>query len=281
MAKFLSKQSTDKFIEIMVENSPVLKKISFSKLSTPVCEYPLLQLSRYKTRGVGRNTVATLQNPADVTISFNCQEVVLPLIIPDSYAEDMGTSQAKIANYVARVFALDLQYLFLAGDVDATGAGDKEQLQKTMDGLVKQITSSTNTVDYPANATPLEKIKLLIKALPDNALADPKLEIWIGSAEYTELWDQIANNSAEKALLMKDNKIFYRAKEVIEMPELSKIVVMNPEHIAAGIVRDISIEQQRYPEARGNKVVLSARVDIQAVTDHMVIEGTEEQVPAG
>jgi len=275
MAKLLSQKSADRFIEIMVENAPLLKKISFATLSTPVCEYPLLQLSRYKTRGIGRNVVATLQNPSDVTISFNCKEVVLPLVIPDSYAEDMNTSQTKIANYVARVFALDLQYLFLAGDTTATGITDKIELSKTLDGVVKAVTASGNTVAYPANATPLDKLKLLIKALPDNALADPKLEIWIGSQAYTDLWDQIANNSADKALLMKDNKIYYRAKEVVEIPELSKIVVLNPEHIAGGIVRDITIEQQRYPEARGNKVVLSARVDLQAVTDHMVIEGAE------
>ncbi len=275
MPKLMSKKSTDRFIEIMVENVPLLKKINFTPLSTPVCEYPLLQLSRYKTRGIGRNTVATLQNPTDVTISFNCKEVVLPLVIPDSYAEDMNTSQEKIANYVARVFGLDMQYLFLAGDTTATGSTDKIELSKTLDGLVKQVVASGNTVDYPENATALDKIKLLIKALPDNALADPKLEIWIGSSEYTDLWDEIANNSADKALLMRDNKIYYRGKEVFEIPELSKILVLNPEHVAGGIVRDITIEQQRYPEARGNKVVLSARVDLQAVTDHMVIEGSQ------
>jgi hypothetical protein len=275
MAKLLSKKSADRFIEIMVENSPVLKKISFATLSMPVCEYPLLGISRYKTRGIARNSVASLVNPTDVTISFNCKEVVLPLVIPDSYAEDMNTSQEKIANYVARVFGLDMQYLFLAGDTANEGTADKDLLAKTLDGLVKQVTASGNTVDYPADATPLDKLKLLIKALPDNALADPKLEIWIGSSDYTDLWDSIANNSADKALLMKDNKIYYRSKEVVEVPELSKIIVLNPEHVAAGIVRDMTIETQRYPEARGNKVVLSARVDIQPVTDHMVIEGSQ------
>ena len=45
----LKKQSTDKFIELMVESTPFLKLISFVQLNEPVCSCPLVTLARYKT----------------------------------------------------------------------------------------------------------------------------------------------------------------------------------------------------------------------------------------
>jgi hypothetical protein len=274
----LSKASADRFIEIMVENNPILKLISFEKLNDPVCSYPLLQLSRYKTRSVARNTVATLVNVSDVTISFNAKELVLPLVIPDSYIEDMKSSHEKVANYAARVFGLDLAYLFMNGDTTAEGATDKILLQKSLDGVVKQLTDAAVTVDYAAGSTPLDKIKAIFEELDDNTLADPELKIFIGSSAYTTLWDIIANDSDKKALFLRDGKIVYRGnKEVVEIPELSKIIVMNPGLIAGGMCRDINLEVQRYPEARGNKVVLSCRVDLDVVSGYAKIEGKETE----
>ena len=272
----LQKKSADKFIELMVESTPLLKLISFTTMSDPISSYPLLTLSRYKTRPIGRNTVASLQNVGDIMINFNAKEVVLPLVIPDSYIEDMESSHEKVANYIAKVFGMDMQYLFINGDMDATGSDDKTSLRKALNGITKQIATAGKTVDYPTAATELEKIKILVKALPETTLADPDLKILIGSSAYTSLWDEIANNSDSKALLMQNGVIKYRGKEVIEIPELSKITIINPGHIAGGICRDISIEKQRYPEARGSKVVCSARVDFQVVTEACLMEGDAE-----
>jgi len=268
----LQKKSADKFIEIMKENTPLLKLISFVTMNDPVSSYPLLTLNRFKTRPVNRKEVVALQNVNDIMINFNAKEVVLPLVIPDSYIEDMNTGHERIANYVARVFGLDLQYLFINGNVSATGTDDKAQLQRTMNGIVQQIRTAAKTVTMQANATELTKIEALFKAIDDIYLADPNLKILIGTSAYTSLWHQIATNSSQKALLMNNGTIRYRGKEVIEIPELEKIVVINPDHIVGGICRDITIEQQRYPEARGNKVVCSARVDFQVVTDAALME---------
>ncbi|MDD2650543.1 MAG: hypothetical protein RBS16_01905 [Candidatus Cloacimonadales bacterium] len=271
----LKKNSADRFIKLMTKSSPFLKQITFATLNEPVGSYPLLTLSRYKTRGINRNAIATLQNVSDTTINFNAKELVLPLVIPDSYIEDMNSSHEKVASYVASVFAMDLQYLFLNGDTDEKGTTDIANLRKAMDGIVKQLTAKA--VDYKEDASKLEIIKTLVKALPENALADPDLKIYVGATAYTELWDEIANNSADKALLLNNGKIVYRGKEVIEIPELSKIVIINPNHIVGGICRDITMETQRYPEARGQKVVVSARVDFQVVTDYAVMEGEESE----
>jgi len=268
----LQKKSADKFIEIMKENTPLLKLISFVTMNDPVSSYPLLTLNRFKTRPVNRKEVATIQNVSDVMINFNAKELVLPIVIPDSYIEDMQSSHEKVANYVARIFGMDLQYLFLNGNVASTGTDDKSLLARTMNGIVPQIRESGKTVTMPANASELEKIKTLIANTPDIALADPDLKILIGTSAYTSLWHSIATNSADKALLLHNGKVIYRGKEVVEIPELEKIVLINPEHIVGGICRDITIEQQRYPEARGNKVVCSARVDFQVVTEAALME---------
>ena len=264
----LSKKSADKFIEILIDKTPLLKLINFVVMNDPVSSYPLLTLGRFKTRAVNKNQVAALQNPGEIMINFNAKELVLPLIISDSYIEDMQSNHERVANYVARAFGLDLQYLFVCGDTNSGGGTDKEQLAAAMDGIQTQLVNAGKFQLFDPAKSVLEMIKELFTNMPDLAVADPDLKILIGTRMFTSLWDSIATRSADKALLIKGDKIMYRGKEVIEVPDMSGIVIINPEHIVAGLCRDISIEQQRYPEARGNKVVCSARVDFQVVTEH-------------
>jgi hypothetical protein len=270
----LTKKSADKFIKLMVESSPLLKLISFTPMNDPISSYPLLTLSRYKTRPATAKEVVDMKKVNEIMINFNAKELVLPLIIPDGYIEDMESAHEKVATYVAEVFGMDLQYLFINGDTAATGQGESVELRKAMDGIVKQIATSGRTLKMGANDTVLAKLQALIKKLSSEktVIADPNLKILVGSEAYTSLWDSIATNSDSKALLMNNGAIKYRGKDVIEIPELEKIIVINPGHIAAGFCRDIFIETQRYPEARGNKVVCSARVDFQVVTEAALME---------
>lgn len=285
MTKLISGISTDKFLEIMQNAAPFLKEISFNKADSPTGSYPIPSLARYKSRMMsGRNQVANLTNMNDYTINWNLKEIVLATIIPDSYVEDSKTSGKKIANYIGNIFGLDLQYLFLNGDTEtdlsslAGEALDKATLAKSLDGIVKIIKNKVgHSINYAKTATMVDKINNIIKAMPDNAIYDPEMKIYVGSTQFTQLWNEITTDSAKKALLLtKDNKISIRQKEVIEIPELSKIMVINPKHIVGSLGRNMNIETQRYPEARASKVVLSARIDLDAITEHAYIEGSEE-----
>ena len=269
----LQKKSADKFIEIMVENTPLLKLISFTKMRDPISSYPLMTLNRFKTQPIGRLDIAGLNKVSDIMINFNAKELVLSLIIPDSYIEDMESSHERIANYAAKVFGMDLQYLFINGDKDVDVTDEKTRLQSSMDGIVKQIKNAGRTLKITGqDPSELEKIKQMIMSISDTHLADPELKILIGGKAYSLLWDSINTKSADKSLLLHGDKIIYRGKEVIEVPELEKIVIINPEHVVGGICRDITVEQQRYPAARGNIVVCSARVDFQVVTEAALME---------
>ena len=269
----LTKQSSDKFIEIMVENTPLLKLISFTKMNHPTSSYPLATLNRFKTRPVARQEIAKLENLSDIMINFNAKEVVLSLVIPDSYIEDMETSHEKVGRYIAKVFGMDLQYLFINGDTEATGDTDQAKVKRALNGIVKQIKTAGKTFKIKgSDASELDKIHQMVSAMSDIHLADPGLKILIGAKAYTSLWHSITTKSADKSLLIHNDKIKYRGKDVIEIPELEKIVIINPEHVVGGICRDITIETQRFPEARGNKAVCSARVDFQVVTQAALME---------
>ena len=267
-AKLLSPQTTDKFIEIMKESTPLLKLINFVKLNDPICSYPLLTLSRFKTRPVGRKEIAELKTVNDFTVNFSAKEVILPLLIPDSYIEDMNSSHEKVANYVAKVFAMDLQYLIVNGDKSVTGTDDKTTLQRVLDGVVAQINAADKTITTASDTTAMGKIKALVDKLEPTTLSDPDLQIWVGQQTYTQIWDDIATKSSKNSLFLKDGKIFYRGRlEVVEIPELDHIIAINPDHVIAGLCRDITLETQRHPEGRGNKVVVTARIDLQVVTE--------------
>lgn len=264
----LSSQTTEKFLDLVIQNTPLLSMCSVAKVNESVATYPTTAMARYKTRGfgttvaTGRQSVATLANLTQTDVSYSVKELVLPLVIQDSYLEDMDADGEKVAEMVAKIFAKDLQYLLLNGDTTEDGTTDKEVLRAVLNGLVKQLDAASYTCGWlSTDSTMLKKIKKLISGSPDGLIANPATRIYMNPSDYTELWDDVMNNS--KVLAVRDGRIWYRHMPVIEMEELpsGRPIAGDMSNLLVPLKREVSIEAQRYPEARGIKVVLSCRVD--------------------
>lgn len=269
----LSPKSTDKFIDLVIDNTPILKWVTPAKVNESVATYPTVSMARYKTRGYGvtstaRNTVATLNNLSQTDVSYSVKELVLALVLPDSYVEDMDSDGGKIAEMVAKVYAKDLQYLLINGDTTATGSTDQITLQKTLNGIVKQLTGNSLTAPWvAADSTVLKKLAKLVTAATDDILANPATKIYISPADYTALWDDVMTNN--KTLAVREGRIWYRGFELLEMPDLpqNRPIIGDMSNILVPIKREVYIEAQRYPEARGYKCVLSTRLDVNQYPD--------------
>lgn len=269
----LSPQSTDKFIDLVIDNTPILKWVTPAKVNESVATYPTVSMARYKTRGYGvtstaRNTVATLNNLSQTDVAYSVKELVLALVLPDSYVEDMDSDGGKIAEMVAKVYAKDLQYLLINGDTTATGSTDQITLQKTLNGIVKQLTGNSLTAPWvAADSTVLKKLAKLVTAATDDILANPATKIYIAPADYTALWDDVMTNN--KTLAVREGRIWYRGFELLEMPDLpqNRPIIGDMSNILVPIKREVYIEAQRYPEARGYKCVLSTRLDVNQYPD--------------
>lgn len=232
-------------------------------------------MTQYKTRGFsnahnangGRQTVATMQNMNAADVSYAVKELVLPLIIQDSYAEDMETSPEKIAEMFAKVFAKDLSQLIINGDSELEQAGDtatdRETMLKILDGLLKQMVTAENVVEYGATQNTVEKkIIKLISGCPDDYLVNPDSRLIISPTDMNLLWEEATTK--RPIIKERDGKLYFRGKYLIEeiggFPQ-NAMIFGDLTGLLTPLSRELYLETQRYPEARGWKAVLSARLD--------------------
>lgn len=271
----LSAKTVDKFLDMVIKNAPILGLCTCPKVDLPIGTYPVVSMAQYKTRGfsnahnnsTGRQTVATLQNLNAADVSYNVKELVLPLVIPDSYAEDMGTTPEKMAEMFAKIFAKDISELVLVGDTELEPAGetatDREIMLTILDGIQKQMTAAGNTVTYGATETTVtKKIIKLISGCPDDYLVNPDSKIFISPTDMTLLWDE--SSTTKPIIKERDGKLYFRGKyELMEIAGLPQNCILfgDMTGLLVPLSREAYLETQRYPEARGTKAVLSVRVD--------------------
>lgn len=271
----LSAKTTDKFLDMVIANAPILQLCTAPKVDLPIGTYPVVNMTQYKTRGFsnahnangGRQTVATMQNMNAADVSYAVKELVLPLIIQDSYAEDMETSPEKIAEMFAKVFAKDLSQLIINGDSELEQAGDtatdRETMLKILDGLLKQMISAENVVEYGATQNTVEKkIIKLISGCPDDYLVNPDSRLIISPTDMNLLWEEATTK--RPIIKERDGKLYFRGKYLIEeiggFPQ-NAMMFGDLTGLLTPLSRELYLETQRYPEARGWKAVLSARLD--------------------
>lgn len=293
----LSAKTVDKFLDMVIKNAPILGLCTCPKVDLPIGTYPVVSMAQHKTRGFsnahnntgGRQSVATLQNLNAADVSYNVKELVLPLVIPDSYAEDMSTTPEKIAEMFAKIFANDLSDLILNGDVnldpaDALEPTDREQMLVILDGIVKQMLAAGKTVTYgAAESTVAKKIIKLINGCPDEYLVNPASKIFISPSDMNLLWDEVT--TTKPLIKERDGKLYFRGKyELMEIAGLPQNCILFGDltGMLVPLSREAYLETQRYPEARGTKAVLSVRLDCQVhpfINMRMLV--AEAEAPAG
>ncbi len=274
----LSPKTVDKFLDMVIANAPILGLCTCPKVDLPTGTYPVVSMAQYKTRGFsnahnssgGRQTVATLENMNAADVSYNVKELVLALLIQDSYAEDMESSPEKIAEMFAKAFAKDLSQVLLNGDVDLEPVNpealtDKEKTLIVLDGLIKQMSEAGNTVSYgDTENTVNKKIIKLVNGCPDDYIANPDSKLFISPTDMNLLWDEA---STSKILIKeRDGKLYFRSKyELVEIAGLPQNCILfgDISGMLVPLSREVFMETQRYPEARGTKAVLTCRVDCQ------------------
>ena len=274
----LSSVSAEKFLDMVIANSPILQLCTAPKVDIPIGTYPVVSMAAYKTRGfsnahnatTGRQTVATLQNLSAADISYNVKELVLAVNLPDSYAEDMGTTPEAIAEMFAKIYAKDLNDLLLNGDTSLTPAienspTDRETVLTILNGLITQLIAKGKTSAYTSSQNTINKrIVKLLDDSPADFLVNPASKIYISPADMNALWAEV--DATKPIVTHRDGKLYFRGKY-----EIQELLHVPANHILFGdmtgllvpLSREVWLETQRFPEARGTKAVLSSRIDCQ------------------
>jgi len=178
----------------------------------------------------------------------------------------MDTTPEKIAEMFAKIFAKDLSELIINGDTEleqSEPATDKEQMLVILDGLAKQLLEGGKTVSYSETEnTVSKKIVKLINGSPDDYLANPASKIFISPTDMNLLWDEMT--TTKPILKERDGKLYFRGKyELVEIAGLAQNCILfgDMTGLLVPLSREVYLETQRFPEARGWKAVLSTRID--------------------
>lgn len=300
MIGLLSPATVDKFLDMVIQNTPILKYVTCPKVELPTGSYPVVSMAQYKTRGFsnahnstgGRKTVATLQELNAADVSYNLKELVLALVVQDSYVDDMATTPEKMAEMFAKVFAKDLSQLLINGDTelilaDEDNPTDRELTLMILDGLLKQMSGDGKVVTYGSSENDVsKKIVKLISGCPDDYVANPDSKIFISPTDMTLLWGEVT--TTKPLIKERDGGLYFRGKyELVEIAGLPQNCILfgDMTGLLAPLGREVYLETQRYPEARGYKGVLSVRLDCNIhpyINMRMLVAEPEEpEAPAG
>lgn len=267
----LSPQEADAFIDLLVENTPLLQLMTFIKADRMKGAYPAIGAGQYNTQAFtsamnaegGRYTAAEVDDAGGSIVEYDLKELVLTRFVPYSFFEDTKTDTEKVAEMLAKEFGQDLQYLFLNGDTDTIGTTRKQKLTKAMNGIVKQLTANGLTCPWAAGDTTIvKKLDKLVAGATDNILASTNLKIFISPLDYTALWQDVQNNN--KTLMVSNGKVYYRGKmefvEVATLPE-GRPIIGDMANFLGSVGRDISIDKETNAARRGILFVISCRAD--------------------
>lgn len=273
----LSPVTAEKFLDLIIQNTPILQKVTTAKVKESVATYPAVTMAQFKTRGYGvtsgdRTTVYTLNNLTQTDVSYSLKELVLGMTIQDSYIEDLDADGEKIAEMVAKMFAKDLQFLVIQGDTSVSISNDQTTVQKILNGIIKQLDTFVYTCPWltASDTTIIKKLNKLVAGAPDDILVAPNTRIFIAPSDYTALWDDVMTNN--KTLAVRDGKIWYRGLELVEQTFIpaNRPMIGDLSNVLVPISREVYLESQRYPEARGWKVVLSTRLDVNVYPNALI-----------
>lgn len=121
------------------------------------------------------------------------------------------------------------------------------------------------TVTYGATEnTVSKKIIKLINGSPDDYLVNPATKIFISPTDMNLLWEEVT--TTKPLIKERDGKLYFRGKyelmEIAHLPQ-NRILFGDITGLLVPLSREVYLETQRYPEARGTKAVLSVRLDCQ------------------
>lgn len=161
----LSTQQSNKYIDMAVDNSTMLKEARIVRMRGPVMELDKIattgRVSQLKSEGVAPENLA---EPAFDKVNLSSVEIITPFEITFEALEDSierGNFEETVISVMAKQTATDLEELALLGD---TGSGDS--YLQGLDGW-RALADDGHVVDFEGDTLDKAGLSAMYRALPD------------------------------------------------------------------------------------------------------------------
>jgi HK97 family phage major capsid protein len=298
-SSILNRQQADRFIDLVIDFSVLLKAIRNVRVDHPKGEINKLNLGSIVTEGASATTTPRLRVPSESTVEYDMIKYRSAFDLTTDFTEDNiqgNTIRDLLIEMFTKRIAVDLEITALEGDSSiSTGDGetDENNLLGVNDGLIKLLVAGVpagQQLDFAGAASSKKGFHALKRLIPSRfRVARPDYR-WIVGAS---VWDKheldtsnrATSNQGDAALVGQGNTAPFGVPlfEVPLMPEDlaigtavtdgTKIILSPLKNLIWYIQRDITIEWDRQPRSDSWEVTIHTRVDTQVEDANMVVLG--------
>lgn len=302
----LSRQQADAFIDLVVDESVLLKSIRTVRIDHPAGEINKLDLGNIVTESVDATGVAT-HKPSASKVEYDTKKIRSAFDITSDFTEDnlegTGIRDKLLAMFTKRI-AIDLEILALQGDASLFPANVNGTLSQRLlganDGFLKILTANVpggQQVDADGADASTALFYQMKKKVPARYRVSGPDYRWIVSSRTWDKWNydmtQVRGDDTKGVTAPTETIARFREMagggkplgipmfEVPLMPtdlvyntdqdDGTKIILSPLKNLIFFIQRDITIEWDRIPRQDKWEVTIHTRNDFQVENRDMVV----------
>ena len=296
-AASLSNEDADRFIDLVVDETVLLKNIRIHRTSNPSGDISKLNISGPVTRLASENTAATAtRKPTNTVVSYATVKTVSCIDISGEVQEDTvagSGAKASIMNAMNKRIGTDMEHLSLEGDTSiAAGGTDDSELLRSNDGFAVLTNASSNATRVDVNGLKASYVLLsqMLRSMPTAYKMDPSKLVFLMHPDcFQDLLDENAARATaygDKVRTSGDTGMAHQGVRILAIPQIpidltisgttwnmgTFILLLDPMNLIYVIQRALTVEWERVPRSDTDQGTVHMRTDFIIENDEAIVK---------
>lgn len=288
----LREEVADRFIRLLIKRSVLMSQggVQVVPMNSPKRRLETLRFAGRVLRKAspGKALAAGDRVKPDLTrAELDTVEFKAEARLDDSVVEDnieRGNLPNTVMQALGAATSRDMEFVIWNGDTASTKVGEDGDLERTLDGVRKQITTNI----FPHGTTPTNAVLWngMLKALPSEFHRRPNLWFFTSVISDIDWRNSVSSRQTPTGdrSLTTDTLERWGGINILAIPEApedlgggsdeTEAVLTDPKNIAVGIQRQIRIETARDISAGELIIVVTLRFDVKLVFEPAAVKAT-------
>ena len=292
-AEATSFEAANAFIDLVMDESVLLKNCRVFRTSKPAGEMTKLNITTHITESASENGTSTeTRRPVNTSMEYHTKKTRSQFDITGEVEEDNiegGGGRQTILNILLKAIANDMETLSIEGNEDLVGTDDLTRLAKTNDGF-HVLTGATEGAHIVTAGNKRPSWRLftdMLKAMPTKWRGDTSRLRWVMSPNT---WLSIVEEGETKGTLLADGAWSGNVPGPLGIPALlvpkipedlalsgtastgTFIWLTDPQNFVYIIQRDLKVEWERIARYDRSEMTAFMRTDFLVQEPDMVVK---------
>jgi HK97 family phage major capsid protein len=282
---YLVAEQAKKFMEILINESRLLKMITFRPMNSPKMRIEGFRFGDWVLQpGVSGQalTVGDRVKPDMHKVELDAQLFRAEVRLSDEVLEDQierGQFKNSVMNALAKALSRDVERVVILGDTASA-----TPVLAVLDGIIKQATTNVVTVS-PIAAIAKQHLTDAIKTMPSEFIVNKKSMRFFTSVDAETDWRNLLAERATTVgdkFLEQDAPTLVSGVPLVDIPLFPEnlgggtnetvILLCDPKNIHVGMLRNIRIVTKDHPESGEIGIYASTRFDVKYAYEPAVVK---------